>query len=461
MNWLKHAISGGVLLCLALFANQVQASAGLPDELHLVSVKLTDGTPELDRLRQAGLRILGVSYEEGIVQVAVDHDENEMFARLGLPVVKREVLNTRVAPDERYYSYDEVVAQITKWQQEYPNILKVVKIGTSLEGRDIFAVKITGNINAAAAGKSAILFNSLHHAREVMTVEVAMDIIEYLAGNYAQDQRVQGWVNGHEIWVIPMVNPDGNNRVWTEYNMWRKNTRDDKGVDLNRNYPYGWGSCDGSSGNESMDTYRGASPGSEPETQAVMKLVEAIRPVFNISYHSFSELVLYPYGCRGARADNRETVEGIGGELASHLISDSGNSRYRAGTPWEVLYPVDGNDSDWMYHEYGVIPYVVEVNSVLQGFQPDYKWRQPTVEKMRAGWQFLLEKMVSGGVRGRVESNGAMLGNNVRLKNLGNSAAESLWPLRRDGSFHAFVPAGMYRLEWLQDSVWQHKNVIF
>ncbi len=461
MNWLSRVLSGGVFLCLAALATPLLGNTDLPDQLHIISVKLTDETPEIEQLRQAGFRILGVSYEEGIVQVAIDQDENEAFVRLGMPVVKREILNTRTMPDERYYTYDEVVAQITKWQKEYPDILKVVKIGTSLEGRDIFAVKITNNVNAAGVGKSAILFNSLHHAREIMTVEVAMDIIDYLANNYGQEQQVQRWVNGHEIWVIPMVNPDGNNRVWTEYNMWRKNTRNDKGVDLNRNYPYGWGSCSGSSDNEATETYRGASPGSEPETQAVMSLVAAIKPVFNISYHSFSELVLYPYGCRGERVDNGSAVESIGGDLASRLISDSGGSHYRAGTPWELLYPVDGNDSDWMFHEYGVIPYVVEINSIIHGFQPDYKWRQPTVEKMRAGWQFLLDKLVTDGVHGQVSSDGAVMSHTVRLISLGRSTAESVWPLRSDGTFQAFVPAGMYRLEWTQDSVQQQQNVIF
>src|SRR5690606_35297117 len=128
------------------------------------------------------------------------------------------------------------------------------------------------------------------------------------------------------------------------------------GVDLNRNYPKGWGSCNGSSGSRTSDTYRGEAPASEPETQAMMKLIQKIRPVFDISYHSYSELVLYPFGCRGQKTQTEEVVAKIGREMGTLL-------KYEPGTPWEILYSADGGDIDWMYDEYQVIPYVIEINS--------------------------------------------------------------------------------------------------
>src|SRR5690606_27444294 len=116
--------------------------------------------------------------------------------------------------------------------------------------------------------------------------------------------------------------------------------------DINRNYPVGWNSCNGSSGRTWAQDYRGESPASEPETQVMMSFVTKIRPVFNISYHSYSELVIFPYGCSPKNA--KGMVEKIGHELGKALD-------YKAGTAWELLYNADGGDIDWMYHDLGVL----------------------------------------------------------------------------------------------------------
>src|SRR5690606_15476530 len=171
-----------------------------------------------------------------------------------------------------------------------------------------------------------------------------------------------------------MLNPDGNNRVWSNQTMWRKNTREGYGVDLNRNYPYNWNSCQGSSGSRSNDTYRGPSAGSEPEAQALMQLVAETKPVFSISYHSYSEMVIYPFGCsNGERLPSNSKVIEVARAMASVLKSDNNpNQNYRPGTAWELLYNADGGDNDWMYGVHNVAAYVIEVSSTREGFQPDY-----------------------------------------------------------------------------------------
>jgi hypothetical protein len=122
-----------------------------------------------------------------------------------------------------------------------------------------------------------------------------------------------------------------------------------------------------------------------------MNLVATIKPKFNISYHSYSELVIYPEGCRGNRAS--EQVVQIGKELASKLKKDTGSGTYAPGTAYELLYQVDGGDIDWMYNAHEVMPFVIEVNSSSQGFQPSYsRWRNKTIEGQRPGWQFILDK---------------------------------------------------------------------
>jgi len=209
-------------------------------------------------------------------------------------------------------------------------------------------------------------------------------------------------MNKYNIWVVPMVNPDGNNRVWSSSSMWRKNTRGGYGVDINRNYSEDWGTCNGSSGSQSSEIYRGPSPGSEPETEALMDLAARIQPKFNISYHSFSEIVIYPFGCRPKTipSPDRDLYERVGRELAAVLVRDSGSGSYQAGTAYELLYNVDGGSLDWMYAKHNIMSYVVEVNSSAQGFQPSYNtWRDISVQRQRKGWQYILDQMDGPGIK--------------------------------------------------------------
>jgi hypothetical protein len=176
--------------------------------------------------------------------------------------------------------------------------------------------------------------------------------------------------------------------------MWRKNSRTEGssrfGVDINRNYPYKFGSCNGSSGNRGAQDYRGASGASEPETKALMSLADKIRPMGSISYHSYSELVLFPYGCNGDYSGEKELIAKLGNEMAAKLPSDGSPNRfYRAGTAWDILYAVDGDSMSYFHAAYGAVAYVFEIN---QEFQPSYTLREPTVIKQRAAWHHFLDQ---------------------------------------------------------------------
>lgn len=275
-----------------------------------------------------------------------------------------------------------------------------------------------------------------------MGPEVALDIIETLLKGYGHDSKITHWVEANDIWVLPMFNVDGNAIVWSTDTMWRKNARGNYGVDLNRNYPFAWGTCNGSSARQTAQDYRGPSAASEPETQVMMNFVKEIRPVFDISYHSYSELVIYPLGCNGKRTQNFDVVEKIGKEMGAKL-------GYTAGTAWETLYSVDGGDIDWMYSEYQVIPYVIEVNSSKDGFQPDFSKRNPTVALNRLGWQLLLDRMDGPGIHGRVTSNNFAVSEfNVLVQIKSGEAYTDYMNYRgkSDGSYHLILNPGDYRL---------------
>jgi carboxypeptidase T len=283
-----------------------------------------------------------------------------------------------------------------------------------------------------------------------MTTEVAMDLIDQLMSGYALNAKVQKWVKNTEIWVVPMVNPDGNNKVWTSNNLWRKNAHGGYGVDINRNYPYAWASCEGSSSSTYADDYHGESAASEPETKAMMGLVAKILPAMSISYHSYSELVIYPFGCDGQRTPDHETVEKIGSELAKTMKKDSGNGTYDPGTAWELLYAVDGGDIDWYYNEHHVLPFVIEVNSGTQGFQPPYSWRQKTVEKVRASWGYMLDRAQQSGIKGRLKANSLMASSGyITVRSLKTEESVNnlkTYKIKRDGTFNIVIDPGMYRV---------------
>jgi hypothetical protein len=243
-----------------------------------------------------------------------------------------------------------------------------------------------------------------------------------------------------------MFNVDGNNKMWNYDSYWRKNTRGGFGVDLNRNYPTGWDACNGSSGSQSSQTYRGESPASEPETQAMMAFIKDIRPVFDISYHAYSELVIYPFGCGDQRTQTKEVVEKIGKEIGSLL-------GYDPGTAWELLYNADGGDIDWMYDAYQVIPYVIELNNRRAGFHPKYsKWRDKTVELSRAGWQHLLKRTFESGIRGVVsDKNGNLSNYALKVYKVVNGKKEFFqnYVGHHTGAFHLVVNPGTFSIEVL------------
>jgi len=408
----------------------------------IAKVQFKDYKSGMAKLNQLHLDVAGVDIKNKFAEVIISEAEVKKLEALGFDVTVTMSKSLMRGPDAQYKTSAEIETLLQDFHNRYPELTQLKEVGKSLLGRSIWALKISENASVHSSTKPVVLFNGMHHAREVMGPEVTLDIIETLLSNYGKDNKITHWVDSNEIWVLPMFNVDGNNLVWTQDSMWRKNARGNYGVDINRNYPYAWGTCNGSSSYKSAQDYRGPSAASEPETNVMMNLVKEIRPVFDISYHSYSELVIYPLGCNGKRVQNADVVETIGKQMGSLL-------KYTAGTAWETLYSVDGGDIDWMYAEYQVIPYVIEVNSSSDGFQPDFSKRQPTVELNRKGWQHLLERLDGSGIRGIVTSKEKAVSEfSVKvMKKVGNIFSDYMtYRGNADGSYHAVVNPGEYRV---------------
>jgi hypothetical protein len=194
-------------------------------------------------------------------------------------------------------------------------------------------------------------------------------MIDYLTSRYATDAQVRRWVDNINIYVVPSVNPDGGMYVFTTDSLWRKNRHPACAVDNNRNYPAGWGICNGSSTSCGAETFRGTAGGSEPETQGLMQLTSNVRPFFALSYHSYGEYLMYPYGC--SDPDEMSALDEVGQGLNAILENDAGvTGQYATGPVWSTIYLADGTSIDTQYALYGAYAYVIEVTSSSRTMRP-------------------------------------------------------------------------------------------
>ncbi len=316
----------------AWLVNNFDVAGTFTDHLEIL-VKDSD----LDILKKAG-----ISYK-----TIVDDVESRLSARMV----------------RGYRTYEEMVAALKKLAKDHPEITKLEVIGKSAEGREIYAIKISDNPNVDEDEPSALIMG-LHHAREWIAAEVPMRFAEYLVNNYGKDKKVTELVNGREIWVVPIVNPDGYVYSMTKYTMWRKTRRHIKdnyyGVDPNRNYGYQWGSV-GTSDWPGSDTYHGPHAFSEPETQAIRDFAKREHFWCSVSFHSYGELNLYPYGyAYKAYAPDNDLLK----ELAEGMAKFNGHKPEKSSD----LYPAMGDSDDWLYHDCHTLSFTLELG---RRFIPD------------------------------------------------------------------------------------------
>ncbi|RKT09536.1 zinc carboxypeptidase [Streptomyces sp. 1114.5] len=273
--------------------------------------------------------------------------------------------------DSGYHNYAEASADIDAVVAAHPDIMSKRVIGTSYEGRPIVAVKISDNVNTDE-DEPEVLFTAHQHAREHLTVEMALYLLHEFGDKYATDSRIANAVNSREIWVIPDLNPDGGEYdiATGRYRSWRKDRQPNPGsrnvgTDLNRNWNYKWGCCGGSSGSTSSETYRGSAPESAKETKVVADFVRS-RVVGGkqqitaaIDFHTYSELVLWPFGwttsetAPGMTADEYNTFATLGRSMAA-------TNGYTPEQSSE-LYITDGAIDDWLWGSQRVFAYTFEM----------------------------------------------------------------------------------------------------
>ena len=314
-------------------------------------------------------------------------------------VVETETHLARFATAEAiaaYHSAETLEQDLRQLSESQPEIAELREIGRSLEDRPIWALRI----GERRATEHKLLFMGCHHAREWVSVEVPYLLAEHLVKNAGQ-APVGDWLQRGEIWVAPMVNPDGHEFSRSpETRLWRKNRRPNPdgsiGVDPNRNYGYMWGTLNISTSSHvpSDPTYVGPRAFSEPETQAVRNLVarELFRGV--ITYHSFSQLILYPWGYTLEPIPDSSDLSTMA-KLAKRMQQLIHGVHGKTYTPQQSsqLYLTAGDTTDWTYGEYGIPSFTIELrpDSIDNGgFILPPEQIQPTFEEnLPAAMEFI------------------------------------------------------------------------
>jgi carboxypeptidase T len=280
-----------------------------------------------------------------------------------------------------FHTYPEMATEVKAAADAYPQIVHRFSIGTSYQGRDIWAVKISDNVMTDEA-EPEVLFDGLHHSDEHMSQEMTLAILKWLTTGYGSNTRVTNLVNRREIWIIFGLNPDGATYdiAGRHFHYWRKNRQQTPGssyigTDLNRNYDYRWGCCGGSSSSPSSSRYRGPSRFSAPETRAFRDFVSSrvvdgrqqIRTA--VSFHTTGRLILYPYGYTYVDvpsdmtiADHRTFVA-----MAKAMAATNGYKPEQASD----LYISSGTSRDWLYGRFGVFSFTFELSPNSPAYPPD------------------------------------------------------------------------------------------
>ncbi|MDY7109651.1 MAG: M14 family zinc carboxypeptidase [Planctomycetota bacterium] len=224
-------------------------------------------------------------------------------------------------------SYDEHVQFMNDLVAAHPDLAEMVQIGQSVEGRPMWAIRITG----PGQTKPAVVFHGAEHGNEQAGASVVSFLARHLLANYGSDDAITALVDDVEWFLLPIMNPDG----YVRFDRWNAN-----GVDLNRNW-------DGPGAGE--DPWGGPYPFSEPETAAMRDFFLAHPTArVHIDWHGYVPWIMWPWGHIPDECPDHATYHDLGAQMRE-LVSLAGGGWYEIGTIYNVAYPVSGCSCNWVY----------------------------------------------------------------------------------------------------------------
>jgi len=243
-----------------------------------------------------------------------------------------------------FHKYTQLTEELQDIAEDYPDITALYDLGTSVQGRTIWGLKVTDNPDIEE-NEPEVRICGCHHGNEIMSVELPLNLAWHMVENYDSDQRIKDLVDNRETWIIPLVNPDGrevSNRV------------NANGVDLNRDYGYLWGAEGGS-----------PSPFSQPETRAIREHALDNCFVLSLSYHTTAKYINYVWNYKGEAVADEDVVIHLSemyGQYNDYVVIEGFNWYECRGDTNDFSYGCRG-DIDWTIEtENSNIPYVWDKN---------------------------------------------------------------------------------------------------
>jgi hypothetical protein len=254
-------------------------------------------------------------------------------------------------------------------------LVKLRVLGHTYQGREIIALKVTRGARRKRDGaRPAVLYSSTQHAREWISTEVNRRLMHWFIDKWrGRDREIRRLLGDVELWFVLVANPDGYQYTFDVERLWRKNLRDNDGdgqistvdgVDPNRNFDEHWNyDEEGSSSIFSSLTYRGPSPASEPETQAMQGLLDRVRPKFQSNFHSYGPLILFPQGWQVGTPDADNPIyTALGGTDANPAIPG-----FDPGISSDELYVTNGETTDYADSNAGTVAFTPELGEGIPG----------------------------------------------------------------------------------------------
>jgi len=440
-----------VLLGVTFLAEGRPEVESLESERHNLFILRDDGGHG-----RAQLEAAGHSWEQAngpdpdVIEVQGPPDAKEMLKSMGLELVEEhEALGS--FSDEGYNTPEEIKTKIDALQTNNPSIAKVFSITSyvgaskTTGGREIFTIKLSDNVEDDE-DEHNYMFVSNHHARELVTPEVALKAAEMLVQLYnADDADAKSIIDNNQVYILWTMNPDGLHNVWGGSAWQRANSR---GVDLNRNYPVGWapghpaayhGNCNGDS--YPGETYRGASPFSEAETH-MMDLWQKDRKFTKVmDVHSNGRNVRINYGCHPLPTAIHNHQAHMAAQVSAKMGYPQGQSCCMGG------------DIHYAYHTHGALAFLTELGG--SGFQPASAGRQQVIDETWPGFFefFKLPETSQGHIYAGSASNpGDAAPSVLKIASVPCDSANCLTDFtlgeqsetNEHGRYHLWLPAGQH-----------------
>ncbi|XP_038608743.1 carboxypeptidase A2-like isoform X2 [Tachyglossus aculeatus] len=285
----------------------------------------------------------------------------------------------------------QIFQEMDQLAAAYPTLVSKLQIGSSFENRPMNVLKFSTGGN-----KPAIWLDAGIHSREWVTQATALWTANKIASDYGKDPSITSLLDTMDIFLLPVTNPDGYVFSQTKNRMWRK-TRSKIpgslcfGVDPNRNWDAGFGGP-GASNNPCSDSYHGPSANSEVEVQSIVEFIKSHGNIKAfITLHSYSQLLMYPYGYKCTKLDDFDELNILANSAAQALTSLYGTN-YKVGPICSIIYQASGGSIDWSY-DYGIkYSFAFELRDTgLHGFLLPANQIIPTAEETWLGLKTIME----------------------------------------------------------------------